>query len=51
MVWTILNGHAAGNRGHSQGLLPVAVHLTCKARGNVYGRRPPFPEQRLRVTT
>ncbi len=50
-VWTILNGHVAGNRGHSQGLLPAAVHLTCKVRVNVYDRRPPFPEQRLCVIT
>ena len=39
-VWTTLNGHEAGNRGHSQGPAPTLSPMTCKARCSGYDRQP-----------
>ena len=37
-IWTTLNGHEAGNHGHSQGNKPTSTPQTCKVRCNGYGR-------------
>ena len=37
-IWRTLNGHQAGNRGHSQETAPTSKPRTCKVRWNGYGR-------------
>ena len=45
-IWTTLNGHEAGNRGHSQGTAPTFTPPTCNVRRSGYGGLPVVVERR-----